>query len=45
MPGGRDPWTLPAASRTPVSHGSTCAAEFRGEDLFRAFGQVRIGLK
>jgi hypothetical protein len=34
-----------AASRTPVSHSGTSAAGFRGEDLFRASGQVRTGLR
>jgi hypothetical protein len=31
--------------RKIASHSSTSAAEFRGEDLFRTFGQVRTGLK
>lgn len=35
--------SVAAASRTPASHSSTSAAEFRGEDLSRASGQVQIG--
>jgi hypothetical protein len=48
MPGGRDPLTLPAATRTPgiaQQHLSGSAAGFRGEDLFRASDQVRTGLR
>src|SRR5580704_12125859 len=37
--------TLPAASRTPVSHSSMSAAEFGAEDLLSPLRQVRISLE
>ena len=37
--------TLPAASRTPVSHSSNSAAEFGAQDLLGPLRQLRVGLE